>query len=91
MTENMPEHVTQEFLDIIKLPNPGGKRLNYVIVVPCYIENYSVLSLILGTEPHPRIAGNFKVRKTRKSKAGNRTRDSLFFWFLPRLLKAKTF
>ncbi|MDR1378054.1 MAG: B12-binding domain-containing radical SAM protein [Synergistaceae bacterium] len=34
MTENMPEHVTQEFLDIIKLPSPDGKRLNYLIVMP---------------------------------------------------------
>ncbi|MDR1378057.1 MAG: hypothetical protein LBJ36_03305 [Synergistaceae bacterium] len=34
MTENMPEHITQEFLDIIKLPSPDGKRLNYLIVMP---------------------------------------------------------
>ncbi|MDR1379318.1 MAG: B12-binding domain-containing radical SAM protein [Synergistaceae bacterium] len=43
MTENMPEHITQEFLDIIKLPNLGGKRLNYLLVMPCYIENIARL------------------------------------------------
>ncbi|WP_094606112.1 hypothetical protein SPSIL_007820 [Sporomusa silvacetica DSM 10669] len=33
---NMPEHITQEFLDLIKLPNPNpnAKRLNYLLVMP---------------------------------------------------------
>ncbi|WP_094606113.1 hypothetical protein SPSIL_007830 [Sporomusa silvacetica DSM 10669] len=30
----MPEHITQEFLDLIKLPNTNAKRLNYLFVMP---------------------------------------------------------
>jgi len=30
----MPENTVQEFLDIIKLPNPDAKWLNYLIVMP---------------------------------------------------------
>jgi radical SAM superfamily enzyme YgiQ (UPF0313 family) len=39
VNENIPEHITQEFLDIIKLPNPSGKRLNYLLVMPYYVED----------------------------------------------------
>ena len=31
---NMPEHVTQEFLNTIKMPNPGANPLNYLFVMP---------------------------------------------------------
>jgi radical SAM superfamily enzyme YgiQ (UPF0313 family) len=30
----MPEHITQEFLNLIKLPNPNAKKLNYLFVMP---------------------------------------------------------
>ncbi|TWH47403.1 B12-binding domain-containing radical SAM protein [Sporomusa sp. KB1] len=30
----MPEHITQEFLDLIKLPNTNAQRLNYLFVMP---------------------------------------------------------
>ena len=30
----MIEHITQEFLDLIKLPNETGARLNYLMVMP---------------------------------------------------------
>lgn len=32
----MIEHITQEFLDMIRLPNPDGKRLNYLFIMPKY-------------------------------------------------------
>ncbi|MCW2278810.1 B12-binding domain-containing radical SAM protein [Heliophilum fasciatum] len=31
---NMPGHITKEFLNLIKLPNPNTKRLNYLLVMP---------------------------------------------------------
>lgn len=34
--QNNIQNVTQEFLDSIKLPNPYGKKLNYLLVVPRY-------------------------------------------------------
>ncbi|GMO37580.1 MAG: hypothetical protein Ta2B_17290 [Termitinemataceae bacterium] len=33
------QNITQKFLESIKLPNPDNKQLNYLIVVPCYVEN----------------------------------------------------
>ena len=33
----MIEHITQEFLDMIKLPNPNGRKLNYLFIMPRYI------------------------------------------------------
>jgi radical SAM superfamily enzyme YgiQ (UPF0313 family) len=34
----MPKHITQEFLDMVKLPEKDGKRLNYLIVMPRMVE-----------------------------------------------------
>lgn len=33
-TTKMPENITQQFLDLIKLPNPNGKCLRYLFVMP---------------------------------------------------------
>ncbi|MDR1378010.1 MAG: B12-binding domain-containing radical SAM protein [Synergistaceae bacterium] len=38
MTKNMPKHITQEFLDMVKLPEKDGKRLNYLLVMPRMVE-----------------------------------------------------
>jgi radical SAM superfamily enzyme YgiQ (UPF0313 family) len=34
MTQYMPQHITQEFLEMIKLPDPNAKRLKYLLVLP---------------------------------------------------------
>lgn len=35
-TTSMPGNITQQFLDLIKLPNPNGKPLNYLFVMPIF-------------------------------------------------------
>ena len=35
----MVKNITQEFLDLIKLPNPNAKKLNYLFVMPRFVMN----------------------------------------------------
>ncbi|MDR1592219.1 MAG: cobalamin-dependent protein [Prevotellaceae bacterium] len=42
MTQYMPQHITQEFLDMIKLPDPTAKRLNYLMIMPVMVDNDSM-------------------------------------------------
>lgn len=42
----MIEHITQEFLDSIRLPDPAGKKLNYLMVMPQIAENDGITYMI---------------------------------------------
>ena len=39
----MVEHITQEFLDAIRLPSPEGKKLNYLMVMPKIATNDHIM------------------------------------------------
>lgn len=44
--KKMPENVTQKFLDMIKLPNPDTKRIQYLFVMPRFVMQDDVMHLI---------------------------------------------